>query len=196
MISAPLTVTNSGQSWVLTTDEIGQYMDFKSQDVNGVSTLVPYFSADKLAPFLDEIAPKVANPAVDAKFGQDGTKAWVVPAVLGEELGAGIVDDVLQLGRHAGERDYGHPVYLEQHAGRAADAVEQRRAPLWQTPDMPPELAQFWYVTYHTLFWIDPKNKLTAVFFTQYQPFGKVPAHKAFRDAVYESVDPSALAPK
>ena len=86
MISAPLTVTNSGQSWVLTTDEIGQYMDFKSQDVNGVSTLVPYFSADKLAPFLDEIAPKVANPAVDAKFGQDGTKAWVVPAVLGEEL--------------------------------------------------------------------------------------------------------------
>ncbi len=29
------------------------------------------------------------------------------------------------------------------------------RAPLWQTPDMPPELAQFWYVTYHTLFWID-----------------------------------------
>ena len=54
----------------------------------------------------------------------------------------------------------------------------------------------FWDGAAYTLFWIDPKNKLTAVFFTQYQPFGKVPAHKAFRDAIYESVDPSALAPK
>ena len=54
----------------------------------------------------------------------------------------------------------------------------------------------FWDGALYTLFWVDPKNKLTAVFFTQYQPFGKVPAHKAFRDAVYESVDPSAVAPK
>ncbi len=29
------------------------------------------------------------------------------------------------------------------------------RAPLWQTPDTKPEFAQFWYVTYHTLFWLD-----------------------------------------
>jgi hypothetical protein len=28
-------------------------------------------------------------------------------------------------------------------------------AALWQTPDAPPERAQFWYVTYHTLFWLD-----------------------------------------
>lgn len=28
-------------------------------------------------------------------------------------------------------------------------------APLWQTPDSPPERAQFWYVAYHTLFWLD-----------------------------------------
>lgn len=54
----------------------------------------------------------------------------------------------------------------------------------------------FWDGAAYTLFWIDPKNKLTAVFFTQYQPFGKVPAHKAFRDAVYERVDPTALPPK
>ena len=27
-------------------------------------------------------------------------------------------------------------------------------APLWQTPNKPPEMAQFWYVTYHTLFWL------------------------------------------
>lgn len=54
----------------------------------------------------------------------------------------------------------------------------------------------FWDGATYTLFWVDPKNHLTAVFFTQYQQFGKVPAHKAFRDAVYEGVDPGALAPK
>ncbi|GAA0574356.1 serine hydrolase domain-containing protein [Rhizomicrobium electricum] len=54
----------------------------------------------------------------------------------------------------------------------------------------------FWDGAAYTLFWVDPKNKLTAVFFTQYQPFGKVPAHKAFRDAVYAGVDPSALPPQ
>lgn len=28
-------------------------------------------------------------------------------------------------------------------------------APLWKTADRPPELSQFWYVAYHTLFWLD-----------------------------------------
>lgn len=28
-------------------------------------------------------------------------------------------------------------------------------APLWQTPNKQPEFAQFWYVAYHTLFWLD-----------------------------------------
>lgn len=28
-------------------------------------------------------------------------------------------------------------------------------APLWQTPNHPPELAQFWYISYHSLFWLD-----------------------------------------
>jgi CubicO group peptidase (beta-lactamase class C family) len=54
----------------------------------------------------------------------------------------------------------------------------------------------FWDGKYSTLFWIDPKNKLTAVLFTQYVPFGKVPLHKDFRAAVYEGVDPAALPPK
>ena len=29
------------------------------------------------------------------------------------------------------------------------------RASLWQTPNKQPEFAQFWYVAYHTLFWLD-----------------------------------------
>ena len=32
---------------------------------------------------------------------------------------------------------------------------------------------------------VDPVNRVTAVLFTQYFPFGKVPLHKLFRDAVY-----------
>ena len=51
----------------------------------------------------------------------------------------------------------------------------------------------FWDGAADTLFWVDPKNKITAVLFTQYRPFGKVPLHKAFRDAVYSGI-PEALA--
>jgi CubicO group peptidase (beta-lactamase class C family) len=51
----------------------------------------------------------------------------------------------------------------------------------------------FWDGAADTLFWVDPKNRITAVLFTQYRPFGKVPLHKAFRDAVYSAI-PEALA--
>ena len=51
----------------------------------------------------------------------------------------------------------------------------------------------FWDGAADTLFWVDPTNKITAVLFTQYKPFGKVPLHKAFRDAVYSKI-PDALA--
>jgi CubicO group peptidase (beta-lactamase class C family) len=46
----------------------------------------------------------------------------------------------------------------------------------------------FWDGAADTLFWVDPKHKITAVLFTQYVPFGKVPLHKAFRDAVYGDI--------
>ena len=51
----------------------------------------------------------------------------------------------------------------------------------------------FWDGAANTLFWVDPKNKLTAVLLTQYKAFGKVPLHKDFRAAVYAGVDPAAL---
>lgn len=51
----------------------------------------------------------------------------------------------------------------------------------------------FWDGAADTLFWVDPRNRITAVLFTQYRPFGKVPLHKAFRDAVYRAI-PEALA--
>jgi len=88
MISAPLIVTNGDQEWTLTPYQIGLYMDFASENRNGVSTLVPYFSPEKLAPFFEEIGPLVASDPIDATFDSDGTKAWVVPGILGEALDA------------------------------------------------------------------------------------------------------------
>jgi CubicO group peptidase (beta-lactamase class C family) len=51
----------------------------------------------------------------------------------------------------------------------------------------------FWDGAASTLFWVDPKNDIAAVLFTQMRPFDKVKLHKAFRDAVYRN-DPVALA--
>jgi CubicO group peptidase (beta-lactamase class C family) len=51
----------------------------------------------------------------------------------------------------------------------------------------------FWDGAANTLFWVDPRNAVAAVLFTQYRPFGNVPLHKSFRDAVYRN-DPVALA--
>jgi CubicO group peptidase (beta-lactamase class C family) len=51
----------------------------------------------------------------------------------------------------------------------------------------------FWDGAANTLFWVDPKNNIAAVLFTQFRPFGHVPLHKAFRDAIYRN-DPMALA--
>ena len=51
----------------------------------------------------------------------------------------------------------------------------------------------FWDGAASTLFWVDPKNDIAAVLFTQMRPFDKVKLHKGFRDAVYRR-DPVALA--
>ena len=42
----------------------------------------------------------------------------------------------------------------------------------------------FWDGAASTLFWVDPQNELTAVFFVQKFPFANQ-MHKDFRDAVY-----------
>jgi len=51
----------------------------------------------------------------------------------------------------------------------------------------------FWDGAASTLFWVDPKNDIAAVLFTQMRPFDKVHLHKTFRDSVYRN-DPVALA--
>lgn len=43
--------------------------------------------------------------------------------------------------------------YLEESVRACPDDLWLRQ--LWQTPNVKPEFAQFWYVTFHTLFWLD-----------------------------------------
>ena len=52
----------------------------------------------------------------------------------------------------------------------------------------------FWDGAASTLFWVDPVNELTAVLFTQLQPFDRVKLHKSFRDAIYGNYEPKATA--
>lgn len=48
----------------------------------------------------------------------------------------------------------------------------------------------FWDGMASTLFWVDPKNDLTAVLFVQLVPYDEIGLHKAFRDAVYGPYNP------
>jgi CubicO group peptidase (beta-lactamase class C family) len=50
----------------------------------------------------------------------------------------------------------------------------------------------FWDGAASTLFWVDPANQLTAVFFTQVVPFDGV-LHKGIRDAVYGPLAPARV---
>lgn len=51
-------------------------------------------------------------------------------------------------------RQFGAAIdYLEDTINACPD--EFWRDSLWKTPTTKPEFSQFWYVTYHTLFWLD-----------------------------------------
>jgi vancomycin resistance protein YoaR len=86
MTSSPVELTDGSHSWTLDTEEIIAYMDFASETQGGVSILVPYLSATKMGPFLDDLGVAVARDPVSATFKGDGRKAWVVPAIPGQRL--------------------------------------------------------------------------------------------------------------
>jgi vancomycin resistance protein YoaR len=88
MTSGSVTLTSGSDSWTLDTEEIIAYMDFKTETKDGATILVPYLSADKMAPFLDDVAAQVKTDPVSATFKGDGTRAWVVAAVPGKTLDA------------------------------------------------------------------------------------------------------------
>jgi vancomycin resistance protein YoaR len=88
MISASVKLVSGTNTWMLTPEDIAAYMDFTSEDRNGVSTLVPYLSAEKMAPFFTGVADVVATKPVDAAFDSDGKKAWIIDAIPGKALDA------------------------------------------------------------------------------------------------------------
>jgi vancomycin resistance protein YoaR len=86
MTGSPVTLTHGDDSWTLDPQQIIAYMDFASKTQDGVSILVPYLSATKMGPFLDDLATAVASDPVNASFKGDGRKAWVVAGVAGSKL--------------------------------------------------------------------------------------------------------------
>ena len=86
MIASPVVLREGDRIWSLTPEQIAAYMDFVSEDRNGVSTLVAYLSAQKMGPFFEGIAAKIHSRPVDASFKSDGNQAWVVPAVEGKAV--------------------------------------------------------------------------------------------------------------
>jgi CubicO group peptidase (beta-lactamase class C family) len=71
-----------------------------------------------------------------------------------------------------------------------------RHAPPADAREASGEVGEFFWDGYaNTLFWLDPRNDLAAVLFTQYTPPGGSDLHKRFRDAVYlHDVDASSAA--
>jgi vancomycin resistance protein YoaR len=86
MVSSSVMLKNKTNSWTLTPEQIAQYMEFTSEEQNGVSTLVPLLSASKMSLFFAGISGLVATEPVDASFDSDGSKAWVVDGIPGEKL--------------------------------------------------------------------------------------------------------------
>ncbi|MBN1321536.1 MAG: VanW family protein [Thermoleophilia bacterium] len=86
MVSAPVVLRSGNSKWELTPEQIAAYMGFVSEDRGGVPTLAVFLSADKMSPFLREVATKVDVEPVDARFKTSGAKVWVELGKMGKAL--------------------------------------------------------------------------------------------------------------
>jgi vancomycin resistance protein YoaR len=86
MVSASLILTSVSQKWTFSPLQVAQWIDFKTAVDDGVTTLVAYISADKMAPTFERLSKQMSTAPIDAHFEGDDTKAWVVPAVPGRVL--------------------------------------------------------------------------------------------------------------
>lgn len=75
--------------------------------------------------------------------------------------------------------------------GFGIDFAVRLRPPV-DDKENPGEVGEFfWDGRDSTLFWVDPKNHLTAVLMVQLLPFDKIGLHRTFRRAVYDSLAPT-----
>jgi vancomycin resistance protein YoaR len=86
MTNAPLELTAGGQTWIIDPPEIMTCLDYTSESVDGVSSLIPRLSPEKMGPILTALAGTLETPAIDATFDSDETKAWVVPGADGTAI--------------------------------------------------------------------------------------------------------------
>ena len=86
MIAGPIKLKWEDHSWTLAPDDLAAYLDFTSEQNNGVSTLVTFLSASKMSEFLAKVAKAVDVKPVDASFKGDGNKAWVMAGKTGQVL--------------------------------------------------------------------------------------------------------------
>ena len=122
MVSAPLTLTSLDQAWTFSAAQVARFIDFKTEAVDGVSTLVPYISAEKMGPTLQGVSKQMSSTPLDARIEGDDQKAWVVPSTPGralksEETAAALNEAALKT------------------TGRTAEAVVQTTEPEFTTEE-------------------------------------------------------------
>ena len=86
MMNAAVLLRRGDKTWSLTPQQLVTYVDFTPLREDDASTLKPYLSPGKMAPFFAQIGDQVAKEPTDAQIDTDGDKAWVVPGVPGERL--------------------------------------------------------------------------------------------------------------
>jgi vancomycin resistance protein YoaR len=86
MMSSALTLTSGSKTWAITPQQMANYFDFKVQQENGVSTLVPYLSAKKMSTLFADVNKVVTVAAQDAKFVPSGKTCTIQPSVDGKQL--------------------------------------------------------------------------------------------------------------
>lgn len=75
--------------------------------------------------------------------------------------------------------------------GFGIDFAVRLRPPV-DDEENPGEVGEFfWDGRDSTLFWVDPKNRLTAVLLVQLIPFDRIGLHRTFRRAVYNAIEPT-----
>ncbi len=75
--------------------------------------------------------------------------------------------------------------------GFGIDFAVRLRPPVDENEN-PGEVGEFfWDGRDSTLFWVDPKNRLTAVLLVQLIPFDRIGLHRTFRRAVYDAIGPT-----
>jgi vancomycin resistance protein YoaR len=87
MISTPITLTNHDKSWTLSPVQLISWLDFRTEDTNGIPKTIPYLVEGRMTSYISSLAPDVHRDPTDAGFkSDDRATPQVIPGVEGEQL--------------------------------------------------------------------------------------------------------------